>query len=81
MGQDVGKKRWKIERAEKGFEVTWGTLPSNGLPGMYRWMVSHFHYWTDYNEVAFSGIFNRVTRMGSQFFETLRARKSLSKSG
>ena len=28
--------------------------------------------------VAFSGTFNRVIRMGSQFFETLRVRKSLA---
>ena len=30
----------------------------------------------DYNGVAFSGTLNRVTRMGSQLFGTLRLRKS-----
>ena len=53
-----------------------GTLPSNGLLGMCRWMGSHFHDSTDYNGVAFSSIFNRVTRMGSHFFGTLKVRKS-----
>ena len=43
-----------------------GALPINGLMGMCRWMGSHFHDWTDYNGVAFSSIFYRVTRMGSQ---------------
>ena len=40
-----------------------GTLPINGLMGMCRWMGSHFHDWTDYNGVAFSSAFNRVTRI------------------
>ena len=31
-----------------------GTLPSNRLIGMCRWMASHFHDWIDYNGVAFS---------------------------
>ena len=31
-----------------------GALPSNRLMGMCRWMGSHFHYWIDYNGVAFS---------------------------
>ena len=53
-----------------------GALPSNGLLGMCRWMGSHFHDSTDYNGVTFSSIFNRVTRMGSHFFSTLRVRKS-----
>ena len=44
-----------------------GALPINGLMGMCRWMGSHFHDWTDYNGVAFSSIFYRVTRMGSHF--------------
>ena len=55
-----------------------GELPSNGLLGMCRWMGSHFHDSTDYNGVAFSSIFNRVTRMGSHFFGTLRVRKSFA---
>ena len=55
-----------------------GALPSNGLLGMCRWMGSHFHDSTDYNGVAFSSIFNRVTRMGSHFFGTLRIRKSFA---
>ena len=31
-----------------------GTLPSNRLMGMCRWMGSHFHDWIDYNGVTFS---------------------------
>ena len=38
-------------------------LPSNGLMGMCHWTGSHFHYWIDYNGVAFS----IVTRMGVEF--------------
>ena len=30
-----------------------GVLPSKILLGMYRWMGSHFHNWTDYNGVTF----------------------------
>ena len=30
-----------------------GVLPSKRLLGMCRWMGSHFHNWTDYNEVTF----------------------------
>ena len=52
-----------------------GTLPINGLMGMCRWMGSHFHDRTDYNGVAFSSIFYRVTRMGSHFCRILRVRK------
>ena len=40
-------------------------------------MGSHFHDWTDYNGVPFWDIFNRVTRIGSHFFGTLRVRKGL----
>ena len=53
-------------------------LPSNGLLGMCRWMRLHFHDSTGYNGVAFSSIFNRVTRTGSHFFGTLRVRKSFA---
>ena len=51
-----------------------GALPSNGFPGMCRWMESNFHNWTDYNGVSFSGILNRVTRMAewSRTFSRLR---------
>ena len=52
-----------------------GALPINGLMGMCRWMGSHFHDWTDYNGVAFSSTFYRVTRMGSHFSGILRERK------
>ena len=52
-----------------------GALPINGLMGMCRWMGSHFHDWTDYNGVAFSSTFYRVTRMGSHFSGILRVRK------
>ena len=31
-----------------------GALPSSRLMEMCRWMGSHFHYWIDYNGVAFS---------------------------
>ena len=55
-----------------------GAQPGNGLLGMCRWMGSHFHDSTDYNGVAFSSIFNRVTRMGSHFFGTLRVKKSFA---
>ena len=43
-------------------------FPSHELLGMCHWMGSHFHDSTDYNGVAFSGIFNRVTRMGCTVF-------------
>ena len=46
------------------FDRGGGALPSNGLLGMCRWMGSHFHDSTDNKGVAFSSIFNRVTRMG-----------------
>ena len=36
------------------------------LLGMYRWMGSHFHYWIDYNGVAFS--IELITRMGLHIF-------------
>ena len=52
-----------------------GALPINGLMGMCRWMGSHFHNRTDYNGVAFSSIFYRVTRMGSHFCGILSVRK------
>ena len=50
------------------------SFPSNGLLGMCRWMGLHFHNWADYNGVAFSGVYSRLTRMGLQFFGTLRLR-------
>ena len=55
-----------------------GALLSNGLstgdaPLLVGW---RFPNWTDYNGVAFSGIFSKVIGMGSHFFGTLRARKS-----
>ena len=31
-----------------------GVLPYKRLMRMCRWMGSHFHDWTDYNEVAYS---------------------------
>ena len=31
-----------------------GVLPYKRLMGMCRWMRSHFHYWIDYDGVAFS---------------------------
>ena len=40
----------------------WGVLPYKSQMEMCHWMGSHFHDWSDYNEVAFS----IVTRMGSQ---------------
>ena len=52
-----------------------GALPINGLMGMCRWMGSHFHDWTDYNGVAFSSIFYRVTRMGSHFLRDFESKK------
>ena len=48
-----------------------GVLPSKRLLGMCRWIGSHFHNWTDYNGVTFSG----VTIMGSQIFGILGIRK------
>ena len=56
-----------------------GVLPSNGLLLMCRWMGSDFHVWTGYNVVGFSGVFNRVTRMGLHFFGTLGLGKSFTK--
>ena len=52
-----------------------GVLPSNGLLGDVPLDGVAFHDSTDYNGVIFSSIFNRVTRMGSHFFGTLRVRK------
>ena len=52
-----------------------GALPINELMGMCRLIGSHFHDWTDYNGVAFSSTFSRVTRMGSHFSGILRVRK------
>ena len=60
---------------EISVKVPGGALPINGLTGMCRWMGSHFHDWTDYNGVAFSSTFYRVTRMGSHFSGILRVRK------
>ena len=51
-----------------------GALPINVVLGMYRWMGLHFHDSTDYG-VAFSSILNKVTRLGSHFFGTLRVRE------
>ena len=66
------------EKLLKRNQLSRGALPSNGLLGICRWMGSHFHDSTDFNGVAFSSIFNRVTRMGLHFFGTLRVRKSFA---
>ena len=52
-----------------------GVLPSNGLLGMCRWMGSHFHDSTDYNGVAFSSIFNRVTKKWVALFRDFESKK------
>ena len=65
------KTRRPIKQKSRGG----GALPINGLMGMCRWMGSHFHDRTDYNGVAFSSIFYRVTRMGSHFCGILSVRK------
>ena len=69
-----------LNHASDGQPGGGGALTSNGLPGMCCWMGSNFHDSTDYNGVAFSSIFNRVTRMGSHFFGTLRVRKSFAQT-
>ena len=40
-----------------------------------RWIGTHFHDYIDFYGVAFSAIFNRVTRMGLHIFEILGVRK------
>ena len=40
-----------------------------------RWIGTHFHEYIDFYGVAFSAIFNRVTRMGLHIFEILGVRK------
>ena len=42
-----------------------------------RWIGSHFHDSIDFYGVAFSAIFNRVTRMGLHIFEISGVRKLL----
>ena len=42
---------------------------------MCRWIGPHFHDCIDFNGVAFSAIFNRVTRMGLHIFEISGVRK------
>ena len=76
----VERKRAKMmqgraERTEKTACPEGGDLPRNGLLGMCRGMGPHFQDSIDYNGVVFSSFFNRVTRIGSHFFETLRVRK------
>ena len=45
----------KILMLTTTFSGNWpgGVLPSKRLLGMFRWMGSHFHNWTDYNGVTF----------------------------
>ena len=52
-----------------------GVLPYNRLMGICCWMGSHFHYWIDYNGVAY---FNRVTRIGSHIFGFFGVRQWLA---
>ena len=47
----VSSKIIKVARRPGG---RGGVLPYKRLIGMCRWMVSHFHDWSDYNGVAFS---------------------------
>ena len=54
------------------FQYFFGHSLTSSGNGWGRWIGSHFHDWTDYNGVAFSGIFDKVTRTGSHFFGTLR---------
>ena len=41
-----------------------GVLPSKRLMGMYRWIGSHFHNWTDYNGVKY---FVELLELGRTF--------------
>ena len=82
LQKGTGGIEWKqIGEDEKKTTALWpenpggGALPINGLMGMCRLIGSHFHDWTDYNGVAFSSTFSRVTRMGSHFSRILRAKK------
>ena len=36
-----------------GVHTRGGVLPYKSLMGMYHWMGSHFHSWSDYYGVAF----------------------------
>ena len=40
-----------------------------------RWIASHFHDCIDFYGVAFSAIFNRVTKMGLHIFGILDVKK------
>ena len=51
----------------------------NGIRGICCWMGSHFHDLTDYNGVAFFGIFSRVPRMaGVALFRDFDSKKIIS---
>ena len=50
-------------------------IPKDRLT-MCLWIGSHFHGSIDFYGVAFSAIFNRVTRMELHIFEILGVRKS-----
>ena len=45
---------WKFGRINRVVVSRGGTLPSNRLMRLCRWMGSHFHDWIDYNGVSFS---------------------------
>ena len=61
----------KIE--EKGGRVR-VKIPRDRLT-MCRWIGSHFHDCIDFYGVAFSAIFNRVTKVNLHIFEILGARQ------
>ena len=43
-----------------------GVLPYKRLIGMYRWMGSHFHDWSDYNGVALACVASFSSRGSSR---------------
>ena len=66
------------------FHIQQGQCPGGGVGGHFLVMgyrgcaAGRGSRLTDCNGVAISGIFNKVTRMGSQCFGTLRVRKSFA---
>ena len=48
-------------------QVTNFSTPQGGLLGLCHWMRSHFHDWTDYNEVSFQAFLIELLEWGRTF--------------